>query len=138
MTGVAGPNLESEEPPITPQPDSDESGEESGKGNGTVRDVVEWVAVVVVALVAALIIREYFIQAFEIPSQSMEPTVNVGDRILVNKLSYSLGEVERGDLVVFTRGDLIAGNTDELIKRAIALPGETCLLYTSPSPRDRG
>ena len=79
----------------------------------------------VVALVAALIIREYLVQAFEIPSQSMESTVNVGDRILVNKLSYSLGEVQRGDLVVFTRGELISGNTDELIKRAIALPGET-------------
>ena len=91
----------------------------------TIRDVVEWVAVVVVALVAALVIREYFVQAFEIPSQSMETTVNVGDRILVNKLSYTFGEVDRGDLVVFERGTLADGATDELIKRAIALPGET-------------
>ena len=92
---------------------------------GGLREVVEWVAVVVVALVAALVIREYFVQAFEIPSQSMENTVNVGDRILVNKLSFTFGEVERGDLVVFERGTLTDGNTEELIKRAIALPGET-------------
>lgn len=91
----------------------------------SLRDVVEWVAVVLVALIAALIIREFAVQAFEIPSASMEQTVNVGDRILVNKLSYTVGEVERGDLVVFERGTLTEGNTDELIKRAIALPGET-------------
>ena len=125
MTNIADPNLESDDPYIATNVDDEDPPELSGKGSGTIRDVVEWVAVVVVALVAALVIREYFIQAFEIQSQSMEPTVNVGDRILVNKLSYSLGEVERGDLVVFSRGELIAGNTDELIKRAIALPGET-------------
>lgn len=99
--------------------------EEAASSSTSIRDMVEWIAVVVVALVAALVIREYFIQAFEIPSQSMEDTVNVGDRILVNKLSYSFGDVSRGDLVVFSRGTLTSGNTDELIKRAIALPGET-------------
>lgn len=93
--------------------------------NGTLRDVVEWVAVIIVALVSALLIRQYAVQAFEIPSASMETTVNIGDRILVNKLSYLSGEVERGDLVVFERGTLTEGNTDELIKRAIGLPGET-------------
>ncbi len=55
----------------------------------------------------------------------MESTINIGDRILVNKVSYSVGEVARGDLVVFERGTLVEGDTDELIKRAIALPGET-------------
>ena len=55
----------------------------------------------------------------------METTINEGDRILVNKISYSVGEVERGDLVVFERGTLVDGPTEELIKRAIALPGET-------------
>ena len=93
--------------------------------SGSLRDVVEWLAVVVLALVSALLIREFAVQAFEIPSQSMETTVNVDDRILVNKLSYLSGEVERGDLVVFSRGTLAEGDTDELIKRAIGLPGET-------------
>ena len=82
-------------------PPTDESEESApSSDNGSLREVVEWIAVVVVALVSALLIREYAVQAFEIPSPSMEPTVNVGDRILVNKLSYVSGDVERGDLVV--------------------------------------
>jgi signal peptidase I len=89
------------------------------------RSTIEWLAVVVTALAAALLIKEYVFQAFEIPSASMERTVNVGDRILVNKLSYSFGDVQRGDLVVFERLEGAPGSTDDLIKRAIALPGET-------------
>jgi signal peptidase I len=89
------------------------------------RSTIEWLAVVVTALAAALLIKEYLFQAFEIPSASMERTVNVGDRILVNKLSYSFGDVQRGDLVVFERLEGTPGSTDDLIKRAIALPGET-------------
>ena len=89
------------------------------------RSTIEWLAVIVIALAAALLIKEYIFQAFEIPSASMERTVNVGDRILVNKLSYAFGEVQRGDLVVFERLEGTPGSTDDLIKRAIALPGET-------------
>lgn len=111
--------------PSGPNSPPDDGPEVVEDGDGNLRDVVEWIAVIVVALVSALVIRQYAVQAFEIPSASMETTVNVGDRILVNKLSYALGEVERGDLVVFERGTLTQGNTDELIKRAIGLPGET-------------
>ena len=53
------------------------------------RTLIEWVAVVVVAISAALLIKEFVFQAFEIPSASMTPTVVPGDRILVNKLSVS-------------------------------------------------
>ncbi|MFT7473177.1 MAG: signal peptidase I [Verrucomicrobiales bacterium] len=91
----------------------------------SLRFVAEWVAVIASALLAALLIKAYIFQAFEIPSASMQTTVNVGDRILVNKLSYRLGDVSRGDLVVFGRLEGTPGDTDELIKRAIALPGET-------------
>lgn len=94
-------------------------------GSNSLRSVVEWLAVIVVALAAALLIKAYVFQAFEIPSASMQTTVNVGDRILVNKLSYRVGEVQRGDLVVFERIEGTPGSTDDLIKRAIALPGET-------------
>lgn len=94
-------------------------------GSAALRSFVEWLAVIVIALAAALLIKDYVFQAFEIPSGSMESTVNIGDRILVNKLSYRFGDIERGDLVVFERLPGTPGNTDELIKRAIALPGET-------------
>ncbi len=111
-----------------PTPDSlrapEESPEES-RGTAALRSTVEWLAVIVVALSAALLIKAYVVQAFEIPSGSMQTTVNIGDRILVNKLSYRIGDVGRGDLVVFERLEGTPGSTDDLIKRAIALPGET-------------
>lgn len=99
--------------------------EPAATGSHALRSAVEWVAVIVVALAAALLIKAYVFQAFEIPSASMQTTVNVGDRILVNKLSYRFGEVQRGDLVVFERIEGTPGSTDDLIKRAVALPGET-------------
>lgn len=89
------------------------------------RTILEWLAVVGSALAVALLIKAFVLQAFWIPTESMETTVNEGDRILVNKLSYRLHEVRRGDLVVFRKIEGTPGDTDDLIKRAIALPGET-------------
>ncbi len=56
---------------------------------------------VVLALGLALIIKTFLIQAFYIPSESMENTLVPGDRVLVNKLAYRLGDVQRGDVIVF-------------------------------------
>jgi signal peptidase I len=94
---------------------------------GAVRSVVEWVAIVAAALIAALVIKAFVIQAFYIPSGSMEPTLKVGDRVLVNKLAYHAHPVHRGDIVVFTRPKLEGGAPaiKDLIKRVIGLPGET-------------
>ena len=89
------------------------------------RTILEWLAVIIAALLVALVIKTFVLQAFWIPSESMETTVNEGDRILVNKVSYKLHEVRRGDLVVFAKLEGTPGDTPDLIKRAIALPGET-------------
>jgi signal peptidase I len=90
------------------------------------RNAVEWVIVVVGAVVVALLLRWLVVQAFYIPSASMEPTLEIGDRVLVNKLAYRFGEPDRGDIVVFVRPpDATAGTVDDLIKRVIGLPGET-------------
>ncbi len=96
-----------------------------GFRSSDIRTVLEWLLVIVSALVVALIIKALVLQAFWIPSESMETTVNKGDRILVNKVSYRLHDVRRGDLVVFEKLDGTPGDTKDLIKRAIALPGET-------------
>lgn len=56
---------------------------------------------VVLALGLALLIKTFLIQAFYIPSESMENTLVPGDRVLVNKLSYRFGEIQRGDVIVF-------------------------------------
>lgn len=96
-----------------------------GFRSSDIRTVLEWLAVIISALVVALVIKALVLQAFWIPSESMETTVNKGDRILVNKVSYRLHEVRRGDLVVFEKLEGTPGDTKDLIKRAIALPGET-------------
>ncbi|UYM04412.1 signal peptidase I [Solicola gregarius] len=54
-----------------------------------------------VALILALIVKTFFVQAFYIPSGSMEPTLIKNDRILVEKVSYWGGDIDRGDVVVF-------------------------------------
>ena len=64
-------------------------------------------------------------QILEVPSPSMQPTLFDGDRIVVNKLSYRLHEVNRGDVVVFRRSDPDLEGINNLIKRVVALPGET-------------
>ena len=53
------------------------------------------------ALVIAIVIKTFLIQAFFIPSGSMEPTLMPNDRILVNRLAYRFGHIERGDIIVF-------------------------------------
>ena len=77
------------------------------------------------AVLAAILIRSFVVQPFYIPSGSMEPTLHVGDRVLVNKLSYDFHAVHRGDIVVFKKppNDTSPGVKD-LIKRVIGLPGE--------------
>jgi signal peptidase I len=90
-----------------------------------VRSVVEWVVVVGGALIIALVIKTFLLQAFYIPSSSMETTLNIGDRVLVNKLSYRFHDVHRGDIIVFERPPGEADSEiSDLIKRVIGLPGD--------------
>jgi signal peptidase I len=87
----------------------------------------EAVIVVVVAVVFAVVLRTFVVQTFFIPSGSMEPTLQIGDRILVNKLSYHLHGVGRGDIVVFSRPpteNCGGPEVNDLVKRVIGLPGE--------------
>ena len=100
-----------------------------GAGAGARRALIEWGVVIVGALVLAVVVRTFLFGAYYIPSPSMEPTLSVGDRIIVNKVSYRLHDVNRGDLVVFrSTGGGSASGVEDLIKRVIALPGETVRL----------
>jgi signal peptidase I len=99
-----------------------------------------------VALVAAVLLKTFVLQSFFIPSASMVETLQVNDRIMVNKLSYRFGDVKRGHVIVFddpnedkTDGESVVGSAlrnlaesvglsaprSEFIKRVVALPGET-------------
>ncbi|MEA2002069.1 MAG: signal peptidase I [Actinomycetota bacterium] len=98
---------------------------------------------IVGALIVAVLVKSFLVQVFWIPSGSMEETLQIGDRVIVNKLAYRIGDPVRGDVVVFepetseqesvftkvSRNLLesIGLRTPEsdLIKRIIGLPGDT-------------
>jgi signal peptidase I len=101
---------------------------------------------IVVAFLVALLVKTFLVQAFYIPSPSMEPTLMVGDRVLVNKVVYHLHPPRRGDVIVFgdpnpppdqhrsvlsafwhwlTEGfGVQTGPEKDFIKRVVGLPGE--------------
>ena len=84
-----------------------------------------------VAVLVAVLLRAFVVQTFFIPSGSMEPTLQIGDRILVNKLSYHLHGVDRGDIVVFSRPpteNCGGPQVNDLVKRVIGLPGDVISL----------
>jgi signal peptidase I len=95
--------------------------------------VREYAETLVIALAIALFVRSFVVQAFKIPSSSMEPTLLVGDHILVNKFLYgiripvigkkifSFSQPRRGDVIVFIFPN---DRSKDFIKRVIGLPGE--------------
>ena len=107
------------------QPEDDPPGEPPARKKDGVRNLVEWVVIIGGAFLVAFVVKTFLIQAFFIPSGSMLPTLHEDDRVLVNKLSYDLHGVNRGDLVVFERPEgESAGQIRDLIKRVVGLPGE--------------
>lgn len=106
--------------------DNDDEGLTGGpsKGGGY-RWVIEWAVILMAVLLCTVLLRTYVIQSFYIPSPSMVPTLDVGDRIMVNKLSYDMHGVHRADVVVFKRPPLEQQDFPDLVKRVIGLPGET-------------
>ncbi|MFM8562367.1 MAG: signal peptidase I [Acidimicrobiia bacterium] len=107
-----------------PDETTGESPRVDSRRSAQIRSVWEWVAVVGVAILAALLIRLFLFQQYYIDGPSMQTTLMPQDRVLVNKLSYKLHDVHRGDVVVFDRVTGVAQH-DDLIKRVIALPRET-------------
>ncbi len=92
----------------------------------TVFVIVDTIEMILVALVFALLIRKFIIQTSVIPSESMVSTLQIGDRLFVNKLVYRFCDPQRGDIVVFK--SMEAGDDRELVKRCVGLPGETILV----------
>jgi signal peptidase I len=83
------------------------------------------VVVLGLAVAVAVVVRLAVAQMFFIPSASMAPTLAVGDRIVVDKLAFRLGDVHRGDIVVFSRPPGVAAHYADLVKRVVGLPGDT-------------
>jgi signal peptidase I len=114
---------------------------------------------IVVALVLALLIKSFVIQAFYIPSASMENTLEIGDRVLINKVVYHVRPIHRGDIIVFdgtgswdfdnspASSNIFSKGLSELegivgishdssiyIKRVIGLPGDHVACSTASGP----
>lgn len=149
VTPTTHPSVEPEEleePGLAPDPDTGPSAHEQDDSDPAWRFFREFGILTLTALVIAILIKTFLIQAFFIPSGSMEPTLMPDDRILVNRLAYRFGDIERGDIIVFAdptpsqqdRGvvgsllhwlgegvGVVRPADDDFIKRVIALPGET-------------
>ncbi|MFI5035265.1 MAG: signal peptidase I [Acidimicrobiales bacterium] len=90
------------------------------------RLIIEWGIIIVLAVAVSFLMRTYVVQTFYIPSASMQPTLQVGDRILVSKLSIDFGTIHRGDIVVFKAppAEHCGDTVSDLVKRVIGLPGD--------------
>lgn len=88
------------------------------------RSWIEWVIVIVAAIAIAVLLRTFVVQTFYIPSESMVPTLQKHDRVVVNKLSYRMHGIHHGDIVVFTTPPGVDRSYKDLVKRVIGLPGD--------------
>ena len=124
------------------------------KRHGFLRQVAELPMLVVFAFLIAIVIKTFLVQAFFIPSGSMIPTLKVGDRVLVEKISYRLHDPRRNDIIVFAREllgpppdvpwpqdirnflrelvGLPTGDEEDFIKRVVAVAGDTIRYEGSP------
>ena len=115
------------------EPEALNSGEEARaaettkRGNRAFRWVVEVVVIVAAAFVLALLVQQFVVKPFAIPSPSMEPTLVEGDRVLVNRLIYHFRSPERGDVIVFHPPD--RPGSDPFIKRVVAVSGDKVAVH---------
>lgn len=121
-----------EEPPVEtldePTPGPDDQAVAPTRPKVSPKKVfLEWVIIVVIAVLASLIVRTFVFQTYFIPSASMEPTLQIGDRIIVNKLSVDFGTIHTGDIVVFKSppAENCGAGVIDLVKRVIGVPGDT-------------
>ena len=109
------------------------------------RQIVELIGIVAAALAFALLIQAFLVKPYRIPSESMEPTLDVGERVLVSRVNYHVSDPDRGDIVVFHPPAGADGNrcgashppdqpcprptpdrsSLNFIKRIVAIPGDT-------------
>ena len=121
------PLLDPPAPPATGDPVASErvlelNAEPAANPKGT---AMGWALTIAVAVVLTIVVKTFILQAYSIPSESMVPTLNVGDRVVVFRLNT---DPARGDIVVFDRPTndpkTSPSDPDVLIKRVIGLPGD--------------
>jgi signal peptidase I len=149
--GQLGGRVDPPTPPDAgpPEPETPPYHKEDERQPGLLAVVRETVVLVALAVLLAVIFKTFLVAAFYIPSGSMESTLNISDRVLVEKVSYRFGDVQRGDVVVFVHEEAGAEPTGpsnpvagffsslgqavgvvppsdrDFIKRVVGLPGDT-------------
>ncbi|MGE5589953.1 MAG: signal peptidase I [Bacillota bacterium] len=93
------------------------------EARGIIRDIIE---IVVIAFVIAVVIRTFVVQVTRVPSESMVPTIQVGDRLLTDRILYRIQGIRHGDIVVFQPP---FATTDPYVKRVIGLPGDRIAIH---------
>jgi len=135
--------------PPEPEPETPPYHTEDERQPGLLAIVRETVVLVVLAVLLAVVFKTFLVAAFYIPSGSMESTLNISDRVLVEKVSYRFGDVQHGDVVVFVHDDpgfeatgpsnpvagffsslgqavgVVPPSDRDFIKRVVGLPGDT-------------
>jgi signal peptidase I len=119
------------EEPTSPGDRADTPKAPERKETPPTRWILELVGVLVAAVVVAVLLRTFIVATYSIPSGSMEPTLQIGDRIVVDKLAFHLHGVSTGDIIVFGTPhteDCAGPPVANLVKRVIGLPGQTVSL----------
>lgn len=114
-----------EEPTSVPDPSSELTSRQRRRRSAK-RSTIEWAVIVVAAVLVSFLLRTFVLQTYYIPSGSMEPTLLIGDRIIVSKLSLDFGSIHRGDILVFKAppSEHCGTPVTDLVKRVIGLPGD--------------
>lgn len=95
---------------------------ETGERHGFLSGVIEMVITVAVAIAVALLLRTFVFEVYVVPTGSMLETIQEGDRLVGEKITYRYSEPKQGDIVTFSNPD---GSDTTLIKRVIATGGQT-------------
>ncbi|HOK80171.1 MAG TPA: signal peptidase I [bacterium] len=85
------------------------------------KEILSWVW----AIVFVLILRQFFVQAFVIPSESMKPTLKIHDRLLANKIIYKIRQPHRWEVIIFKYPE---DPSKYFVKRLVGLPGESLII----------
>lgn len=140
---------------IVPDPEELKRERRQARIRRWVRGIAEFPVLVLIAFAIAIVIKTFLLQAFFIPSGSMKPTLQVGDRVLVEKVSYRLRDPKREDVVVFAKevfgieapdvpwpqdirnflrelAGLPTGMEEDYIKRIVAVAGDTIRYVGKP------
>jgi len=127
-----------EAPDVQDPPGADPSRDAPAGRGGLAPMLRESVIVIALALLLSLIVKTWLMQAFFIPSGSMQNTLLLGDRVIVNKLVPSHIELRRGDVVVFEDPDHWLPPTTPVVRNAVADGLHSTLTFVGLLPSDEG